>query len=55
MATSRRAETAVGYWGADDAAEADAQDRLFGIQVNPRKAQRFPAAPGDRRIVLAEE
>jgi hypothetical protein len=51
-AASRRAETAIGYW---PAAVEDRGDRMFGILVNPPKAQVFTAAPGDRLIVLAEE
>jgi hypothetical protein len=51
-AASRRAETAIGYWRPGTAEDGD---HMFGIQVNPRKAQRFAAAPGDRLIVLAEE
>lgn len=51
-AASRRAETAIGYWSAD---AEDRDDGMFGIRVNPFKAQRFDAAAGDRLIVLAEE
>jgi voltage-gated potassium channel Kch len=51
-AASRRAETAIGYW---PAAVEDRGDGMFGIVVNPAKAQVFAAAPGDRLIVLAEE
>lgn len=49
QAASQRAETAIGYWAADDG------EQTQGITVNPSKQDLFPAAPGDRLIVLAEE
>jgi voltage-gated potassium channel Kch len=53
-AASRRSETAIGYWGADERAGAGGS-RMFGIRVNPSKSDMFDTAPGDRLIVLAEQ
>lgn len=51
-AARRRGESAIGYRTLDG---EDDPERNFGVTVNPRKSDTFPAAPGDRVIVLAED
>jgi Castor and Pollux protein voltage-gated ion channel component len=47
VAASRRAETAIGY--------RRAMAGGHGLTLNPSKSAVFPAAPGDRLVVLAED